>query len=134
CIAELCRLRDLIRSWVGGLHGPGAGPARLIRGLIVSDGFVTSVNQRNGSVAVRVTPGSVLTYYQGKPAGLKVTYSRTSPRVKRFTQALLFVHGRLIRTLRGSAPLRLHPLPRGRVGRGRATPPSTSGATIEIES
>jgi hypothetical protein len=135
-LPEVCRLRDLLRGIIGQPHGPGGAPGPgLARGLIVSDGFITSVKQHGGSTSVRVTPGSVLTYYQGMPAGLKVTYARTSPRgVRRFTQALLFVRGRLVRTVRGDAALRLHPLPLGRVGHGRATPNSTSGATIEVES
>ena len=131
CDAVICRLRDSVLKQEN-LYRllTKSGP---IRGLIVSDGYVTAIKRGGKETRVAVTPGSVVTYFRGKPAGVSVVTTNTLPRPGRHIQAAFFA-GRRVVVLRSPTPLRLFPIAQGKLGKGRAAPPRSTGATIEIES
>ena len=120
CAPAVCHLEKELAHRLTNPHPlPSAA-----NGLVVTDGYITKIRSDRKGPTISVSAGSTVSRYRALPRGARiVTVPKTYRHVKNVTQAAFFLRGRLLRVLRGAAPLRLFALKNGHPEKGASAPP-----------
>jgi hypothetical protein len=125
CVGANCRLVDVLRE----------RPIEFHPGIVVSDGYITAIEQSRKGATVHVSAGSIVTFYRRKPPAVRIVIDRgIPPPTEEYTFAAFFEDGRLIRSLSLPEPIQLFPQVPTQTGPGLDQPLSPQQGEIEIDS
>jgi len=132
CAPPVCHIVDLERRL---LHKPHPWPSP-IRGLIVSDGYITSWHRSGKRIRVKVTLGSATMLYPRSSRAISISTSpfRLGKHHGRYRQALMFAGSRLVLTYSDRSPLRTFPQRKGHIGKGNGAPLIAQHAQVGVVS